>query len=458
MVLVDQCRGYAVLLSHLSLIAVPAVQSRDTHRSYIVADTDTAVMVQRDQPTALHSSVNCASSSSSQACTCSVDLVVRCQGQTATHVPRFSPEVDRVFAELNMAGANVRNLHPDDFLELRVRRVVLNGNQLGDGLTDYVFSSLGNHLTSLMLGACAIRKLPQRLLVDLTQLEVLHLWNNHIDVIPDSFFVANSELRELSLWGNRLMTIRNRTFSSLVQLRLLDLERNRITTLEHGTLSHTRGALQVLRLSNNHISALSDLSFTDLHQLRILTLASNRLSFIDARSFVGLHQLQTLCIANNRIQYLADGAFQHLLRLRRLDLSGNRLDRVWAGTFVGLNSLTSVDLSRNRLSRLPEATFSQSHALRRLILDDNRLSTLGRCSLSSCSKIRSISLIGNVMECDCRLVWIGRLDAAATTISGNCVQGGNSGQHELILPVHKTFSYVDYRFCSLDDIYYPCLL
>ena len=184
---------------------------------------------------------NCPSSSSSHPCTCSVDLVVRCRGQEVTEVPQFPPEVDHVvLAELNMAGANVQNLRPDDFQRLRVRRVVLTGNQLSGELSDYVFSSLGIHLTSLMLGACAIRTLPPRLLVDLAQLKVLHLWSNHIDVIPNNFFISNSALRELSLWGNRLQTIQNRTFFGLLRLKVLDLERNRISSLERQVLSQTK--------------------------------------------------------------------------------------------------------------------------------------------------------------------------------------------------------------------------
>jgi len=447
---VDQCHSYAVV-TLLSLIIVPLTLSQDTRRQYGVSDTDT--------DTETETVVNCpSSSSSSQACTCSVDLVVRCQGQKVTHVPQFSPEVvDHVFAELNMVDANVRKLLPVDFLGLRVQRVVLTGNQLSDGLSDYVFSNLGNHLTSLMLGACAIRTLPPRLLVDLIQLEVLHLWSNHIEFLPNSFFIGNSELRELSLWGNRLQTIRNHTFHGLFQLRSLDLDRNQITTLEQRALSHVSDALEVLRLSRNHISALSDLNFTDLRQLRVLTLASNRLRFIDARTFVGLYRLQTLYLANNRIQFLADGAFQHLVQLRILDLSGNRLERVWAGTFVGLHSLASVDLSRNHLSRLPEATFSQSPVLRRLIVEDNWLTTLGRCSLSSSARIRSISLIGNVIECDCRVVWIGQLDKS-TTVLGNCVPDDKFGQHVVsLLPVYKTSSHIDHHFCALNT-HHPCLL
>ena len=357
-------------LLHLSLIIVVRSWSLDTPRRYVVTDTDgtLAAVVTRDKSSTLRAPLNCPSWLSSHPCTCSVDLVVRCQGQKVTEVPRFPPEVYHiVFAELNMAGANVHKLHPDEFLTLRVRRVVLTGNRIGEDLSNYVFSSLGIHLTSLMLGACAIRTLPPRLLVDLAQLKVLHLWSNQIDYIPNDFFISNAALHELSLWGNRLQTIQNRTFRGLHRLRVLDLDRNRISTLERQVLGHVSGTLQVLRLSGNHISAISDSAFIDLRQLRILTLDSNRVRFVDARTFVGLRQLQSLCLANNFIQFLADGAFRDLVQLRTLDLSGNKLERVWAGTFIGLNSLTSVDLSRNRLLRLPEATFGQSQALRRLV-------------------------------------------------------------------------------------------
>jgi len=389
-----------------------------------------------------------------------LDLVVRCQGQNVVAVPQFPPEatVDRVvFAELNMAGANVRRLTSDDFLKLRMRRLVLTGNQLGGGLSEYAFSSLGVHLTSLMLGACAIRTLPARLMVDLPQLRVVHLWSNHIENIPDNFFMSNSALHELSLWGNRLQTIQNRTFFGLVRLRILDLDRNRISTLERGVLSHVSGTLEVLRLSSNNIYALSESTFSILSQLRILILASNRLRFVDARTFVGLSRLQSLSLANNRIQFLADGAFDDLVRLRTLDLSGNRLERIWAGTFVGLGSLSSIDLSRNSLRRLPEATFGRSPALRRIVLDDNRLSTLGRCTLSSRATIRSISLIGNAVECDCRLAWIGRLDeASATSILGSCVAGG-ARQRRAMLPVYKSDSYADPHSCVLQS-HQSCLV
>jgi len=468
MLSVDQCQLYVttlVLLSHLSVVT--AGESRDRqhhqHRRSIVTEPTESFAEPRHQSSTLHdvTAYSCPSSSSLRGCTCSLDLVVRCRGQNVDAVPQFPPATaaDRiVLAELNMAGANVRELQQEDFLELRMRRLVLTENQLGGGLSEYAFSSLGVHLTSLMLGACAIRTLPARLIVDLSQLQVLHLWSNRIENIPDNFFMSNSALYELSLWGNRLQTLQNRTFYGLVRLRILDLDRNRINTLERNALSHVSGTLEVLRLSSNNIYALSESTFSVLRQLRILTLASNRLRFVDARTFLGLNRLQSLSLANNRIQFLADGAFDDLLRLRTLDLSGNRLERIWAGTFVGLSSLSSVDLSRNSLRRLPDATFSRSPVLRRIVLDDNRLSTLGRCSLSSHGRIRSISLIGNAVQCDCRLAWISRLDdASATSMLGSCVDAGTAQHRRSMLPVYKSDSHADRHSCALQS-HQSCLL
>jgi len=71
--------------------------------------------------------------------------------------------------------------------------------------------------------------------LDLTQLTALHLWSNHVRVIPSNFFVASAELRELSMWGNRLQAVHNRTFLGLPRLRLLDLDRNRISTPQRGS-------------------------------------------------------------------------------------------------------------------------------------------------------------------------------------------------------------------------------
>jgi len=133
-----------------------------------------------------------------------------------------------------MAATGVVELLPVDFVRMRARRVVFTEHQLG-AMSDTTFSPLGNHLTSLILGACAIKSLPARLLVDLTQLTALHLWSNHVRVIPSNFFVASAELRELSMWGNRLQAVHNRTFLGLPRLRLLDLDRNRISTPQRGS-------------------------------------------------------------------------------------------------------------------------------------------------------------------------------------------------------------------------------
>jgi len=341
--LVDQCR-LVHLLTQLFLVVTSLVDS--SHQSHAVTS--------RDQMTSSRTLLQCPSPLlSGGVCSCSVDLVVRCDGPRVTQLPQFPPQLDLVLAELNMAGTAVPKLLPVDIQGVRgIRRVVFTENQLSDdddALSDDTFSTLGGHLRSLVLGACALRSLPPQLLIHLTQLTVLHLWSNRIEEIPNNFFVANSELRELSLWGNRLNVIHNRTFFGLHRLRLLDLDRNRITVVERGALGHVRDVLEVLRLSDNHISAVSDSTFSGLRRLRVLSLASNRLRFVDARTLAGLRQLRSLSLADNRIQFVADATFQHLVRLTTLNLSGNRLERVsdWsvsgrARSSVSRRSLPSI--------------------------------------------------------------------------------------------------------------------
>jgi len=162
-------------ISRLSLIITMQVDSS--------RQSQTEEIMSRDQMTSSRTLLHCPSSSSSSSlskppCSCSVDLVVRCQGHGVTQVPQLSPEVDLVLAELNMAATGVGKLLPVDFLGVRgVRRVVFTENHLSDdgALSEEAFSTLGGHLTSLVLGACALRTLPPRLLIHLTQLNVLHL-------------------------------------------------------------------------------------------------------------------------------------------------------------------------------------------------------------------------------------------------------------------------------------------
>ena len=55
-----------------------------------------------------------------------------------------------------------------------------------------------------------------------------------------------------------------------------------------------------------------------------------------------------------------------------------------------------------------------------LIVEDNRLSSLGRCALSSRARIRSVSLIGNVLVCDCRVAWVGQLSTIPQQAPPTC--------------------------------------
>lgn len=122
---------------------------------------------------------------------------------------------------------------------MQVTKIWLNFNPIEDRLSGNAFAGpLGEHLRELHLGACAIRSLPDGLLVGLERLLVLQLWANRIKRIPTGFFHQAKSLRELVLWGNQISDVDSNTFAGIWNLRRLDLDRNRIERLDKETFRH----------------------------------------------------------------------------------------------------------------------------------------------------------------------------------------------------------------------------
>jgi len=71
---------------------------------------------------------------------------------------------------------------------MQVRKIVLNFNLIDDRVHSDAFSHLGSVLQELYLGDCRLQSLPRSLFDHMHQLRYLHLWNNHITVIPARFF------------------------------------------------------------------------------------------------------------------------------------------------------------------------------------------------------------------------------------------------------------------------------
>jgi Leucine-rich repeat (LRR) protein len=167
-------------------------------------------------------------------CSCSEPLAeIHCRHLAA--IPQFnSPSV---FNALYLSRQAITSVPSGSFTNLRVRRIVLNFNNIGDRTEAGSFAGLESDLRELFFGGCRIDRLPDEGLLDgLQELRILHLWKNELVRLPVGLF-ANCcrEMTELLLWGNKIESIEPETFAGLTSLRKLDLDNNRLSAISRDT-------------------------------------------------------------------------------------------------------------------------------------------------------------------------------------------------------------------------------
>ena len=108
----------------------------------------------------------------------------------------------------------------------------------------------------------------------------------------------------------------------------------------------------ILDLKQNNISAVTNMSFAYLPQLRKLYLSKNNIQFVASNAFDSLLHLQVLTLDENNIYDLPADLFTMNHKLQVIDLSGNMLMSFPTHVFTSLLSLEDVDLSYNYIGSL----------------------------------------------------------------------------------------------------------
>lgn len=157
-----------------------------------------------------------------------------------------------------------------------------------------------------------------KIVLDLKDLKVLSLANNHIKEIPEEINKLRS-LRELWLDGNEITHIPDSIFE-ITSLEKLGLGGNKIRTLPEniGDLLN----LKVLRLGSTQIKELPE-SFYKLESLEDLSLSYNRLVSLPDL-LCKLESLKWLSLSNNNLNELPE-CIKNLKSLEYLDVTGNPL-------------------------------------------------------------------------------------------------------------------------------------
>ena len=139
-----------------------------------------------------------------------------------------------------------------------------------------------------------------------TSLRRLLLSNNSIARSPEAGFQGLSRLEDLWLYGNDLRGVTSEVWVGLHSLRGLFLEKNKISPLP----ANAFGGLdkrQELYLYDNKITEIKANIFDkDLRSLRKVQLQNNKITFIQPGTFSNQNNLNLLRLSNNRLSALPE--------------------------------------------------------------------------------------------------------------------------------------------------------
>lgn len=341
--------------------------------------------------------------------TCHGDCPTRCvcdsfksvQCYRVTSVPKAIPTDTR---KLYLGHNNIKQLRASDFGGLNGIEELAMSSCGMEATEAYTFSTLTN-LRTLELWKNKLRRIPSKLP---SNVEVLKLGNNRIQVLCEADFEGLVKLKVLDLQNNRISRIHSSVLSSALRLESLILDSNRLDLLS-GPLK--LAYLKRLSMQNNRIASLPLNFFSFLPALRFLSLSGN-LFFKIPQGMPPL--LSSLKMDKNVIRELQMQDLNYLKHLFELSLSENQI--FTTNNALSLSNLSTVDLSKNQLRAIPTGLpshlrlldcshnliqkitlqeFSGVRGLKHLFLEYNNITSIDLDALQHCLQLSDLALEQN---------------------------------------------------------------
>ncbi|XP_072032905.1 thyrotropin receptor-like [Amphiura filiformis] len=308
--------------------------------------------------------------------------------------------------KLSLSKNSLSQLTPGTFTDLTALEYLDVSNNAITGL-DWIGTF--HHLTQLKILSMArnrVEMIPSYSIRNMTSLQVLSIEDNRINKIESnafsnpslsrlfigrnflthlspSYFTGLPKLEQLGLNSNPIETIDWRTFTYLPMLRVLEVCCVRNLT-KFPDLTGTRNLQQIIldRCSISSVnSSLCSNSKHRMESLQRLDLHSNSIEVLPRLSKCS--QLKIINFANNKIISLEGKLFQGLSFALDLSLKSNKIGRIPASAFLGLTTLNYLDLNNNGISFIHPDAFKPLENLQELYLASNRLTHLPSLGLQN---------------------------------------------------------------------------
>ncbi|XP_073508068.1 leucine-rich repeat neuronal protein 3 [Phyllobates terribilis] len=225
--------------------------------------------------------------------------------------------------------------------------------------------------------------------------QVLLLQANNIEEIKNAdHFPVN--LTGLDLSQNNLSSMVNINFTNAYQVLSVYLEENKLVELTEESFSGLVN-LQELYINHNLIATISPNAFAGVGNLLRLHLNANQLQVVNSEWFEGMPHLEILMIGENPIIKIEDMNFKPLINLRSLVLAGINLTEISDNAFIGLENLESISFYDNRFINVPSVALQKVRNLKFLDLNKNPIRRIQRGDFSNMLHLKELG-INNMPE------------------------------------------------------------
>ncbi|KFM63919.1 Slit-like protein, partial [Stegodyphus mimosarum] len=183
-------------------------------------------------------------------------------------------------------------------------------------------------------------------------------------------------------------------------------------------------SLRVLEIKNcSYVNSWDWTQLRNLLKLEELEISNSELLELTEEFLkISSQPLVELDFRENHIQWLPDNAFASFKKLERLKLGKNDISVVKRSMFPKpAKKLQTLGLSYNHIKELPEDIFSDMPSLKFLYLESNPIRVLDEKVFKPIWKqIKMLIMYQNLLICDCRLMWLTKMNHKLKFIHGSC--------------------------------------
>ena len=262
-------------------------------------------------------------------------------------------------------------------------------------LSGDILRSIAERVTKLVLSRNVVRELPSGSFQYFQHLTFLDLTRNLITSLnTDAFLGLENTLKSLYLSQNRINALVGPPLS-LTKLELLDLSDNHLTDLSNNVFGMLP-ELKFLNLSHNtHLATIPSNLIQTLSNLEKFDMSHTGLKILTPDFFSKSSKLKRIHLQHNSIAEISDGVFANMLNLTAIDLSFNNINNIKQGAFVNVMNIKELYLKGNQLSSFKGEFFNTGTSLEILDISDNQLSYLFPSSFRIHPRLKKVLAANN---------------------------------------------------------------